>query len=402
MIQRHFNIKVFLLLGLLSTILVRGIGQNTPIALEEALRIARQNYAGLERDRLAVDQQNKLSESGLPFQPTALYLSGEEYGNNQLGITSFNIQQNFYLPKVARVQRAFYQQGAALAESQLILTDRQLKMHVEQAYYHLLYARQEQALIAENVALYNDFLVVTTKQLESGETGRMPQLAAQSRVGQVQLEQEHTLEKYQIALLLFNQWLQSDTTYDVKGELSDITVYTQEPSLQDNPHLLFIQAQQELASAKVETERSQLLPQINSGFKLQSVYGSFPLFGYQIGLNIPLFGKAYRGRIEAAEIGVMLQEADFEVKKQELEMGISELRYRLDHQQHILEFLRKDLTPMVDEQSKVGLKAYQEGEITYLEYLDGVEQVVKVKQQYLAALYKFNVLQVELAYWDGK
>jgi outer membrane protein TolC len=56
----------------------------------------------------------------------------------------------------------------------------------------------------------------------------------------------------------------------------------------------------------------------------------------------------------------------------------------------------------VNEQSLVNLKAYKEGEISYLEYLDGLEQVVKVKKQYLTALYKFNALRIELDYWLGK
>jgi cobalt-zinc-cadmium resistance protein CzcA len=81
---------------------------------------------------------------------------------------------------------------------------------------------------------------------------------------------------------------------------------------------------------------------------------------------------------------------------------ISELRYRLEHQQYILQYLEENLTPIVQEQSEVNLKAYQEGEISYLEYLDGLEQVVSVKQQYLTALYKFHALQVELDYWLGE
>jgi outer membrane protein TolC len=69
---------------------------------------------------------------------------------------------------------------------------------------------------------------------------------------------------------------------------------------------------------------------------------------------------------------------------------------------HILEYLQQDLTPIVNEQSEVNLQAYGEGEIGYLEYLDGLEQVVNVKQQYLSALYKFNALRIELDYWLGK
>ncbi|MFT4567586.1 MAG: cobalt-zinc-cadmium resistance protein CzcA, partial [Saprospiraceae bacterium] len=162
------------------------------------------------------------------------------------------------------------------------------------------------------------------------------------------------------------------------------------------------EALKEEAFAKIESQKVQLLPQINSGFKLQTMSGNFPLFGYQLGVNIPLFKKAYQGRIEAAEVGVKIQEADLRNKEQELERKISELRYRLEHQIHILEYLHEDLTPIVNEQSEVNLKAYAEGEITYLEYLDGLEQVVKVKQQYLTALYKFHSFRIELDYWLGK
>ena len=93
-----------------------------------------------------------------PIQPTQLYLSGEEFGvNDQSGIHSINVQQNFYLPKAAKAQQSFYKQGAALAEKQLALTDHELKRQVKQAYYQLLYAKQEQKLVAENAALYNSF-----------------------------------------------------------------------------------------------------------------------------------------------------------------------------------------------------------------------------------------------------
>ncbi len=403
MIKRPFTIKTLLLLGLVCAVTTLSIGQTKSIDLEEALTIARENYAGLERDRLAVDQQHRLAETRLPFQPTQLYFSGEEFGaNNQTGIHSFNVQQNFYLPKASRVQQAFYQQGAVVAEKQLALTDHELKREVELVYYQLLYAKQEQDLVAENVALYRNFLAVTTKQLESGETGRIPQLSARSHLGQSLLEQEHAAEAYQIALTLFNQWLQSDTFYEAQGELlPPAPSILADTTLQNNPHLLVIQAQQDLASAKVATESAQLLPQINSGFKLQTQSGNFPLFGYQIGVNVPLFQKAYQGRIEAAEVGVKVQEAALKAKEQELTRMVSELQYRLQHQQHILEYLTENLTPIVKEQREVNLKAYQEGEISYLEYLDGLEQVVKVKQQYLTALYKFHALQVELDYWLG-
>jgi cobalt-zinc-cadmium resistance protein CzcA len=403
MIQRQFKVQLLLLLGLVCALTTSSIGQTKSISLEEALSIARKNHAGLERDRLIVDQQNKLADAGLPIQPTQLYFSGEEFGvNDQSGIHSINIQQNFHLPKVAKTQQAYFKQGATVAKKQMALTEQELKRQVEKAYYQLLYTKQEQELVAENITLYDNFLAVATTQLKSGETGRIPQLAARSRLGLAQLEQEHAVEKYQIALTVFNQWLRSDILYEVQGDLAFEASFSSDSTMENNPHLKFIEAQRELAFAKIESEKVQLLPQISSGFKLQTASGSFPLFGYQLGINVPLFKKAYKGRIEAAEVGVKVYEASLKNKEQELERTISELRYRLEHQLHILKYLRQNLTPIVNEQSEVNLKAYTEGEISYLEYLDGLEQVVKVKQQYLTALHKFNALRIDLNFWLGK
>ena len=401
--KRPFNIKNWLLLTLLCAAATWGNGQTEAISLQEALEIAKKNYMGLERDRLAVEQQNKLATAGLTQQPAQLFLSGEEFNfGDQSGVHSLNLQQNFYLPKAANAQREYYRQGANVAKKQLALTDRELERAVSQAYHQLQLAKQEQVLAAENLALYNDFLVVTTAQMEAGESGKIPQLAARSRFGQAQLEQELALEKYQIALSLFNQWLRTDTKFDVEGELPFDQSIVAESIQPDNPHIQLLVAQREQAQANVATREAQLLPQINSGVRLQNAFGEFPLFGYQLGVNVPLFKKAYRGQIEAAEMGVKVLEAAILTEQQRLERAVSELSYRLGHQAHILEYLQNDLLPIANEQSGANQQAYREGEVEYLEYLDGLEQVVKVKQQYLEALYNFNVLRVELSYWTGE
>lgn len=401
--QRQLLIKHLLLISvLIGVITIDSKAQGPTIGLERALEIAMANHAGLERDRLSIEQQSQLAQTGLPLQPAQIFFSGEEFNfGGQSGVQSFNIQQNFYLPKAAKAQRAYYQQGAVLAGKQLELTAQELKRQVEHAYMSLLYAKQEQALAAENVALYNNFLAVATTQLESGETGKIPQLAARSRIGKAQLEEEHANEKYQIAFTLFNKWLQSDTLFDVNGALPLSPPPSVDTSLQSNPHLQIVQAKVELAETRIETQRAQLLPQINSGLRLQSAFGNFPLLGYQIGVNVPLFRKAYNSRIDAAKVGVKIQEAALDNKRQQLDLQISELRFRIEHQLHILEYLQEELRPVVDEQSTVNLRAYLEGEIGYLEYLDSLEQVIGVKQQYLDALYQFNALQVELDYWLG-
>ena len=379
------------------------LAQDQTISLSEAINIAKENYAGLERDRLNVAQYQQLANAGLRSLPSQIFISGEEFGaTTQSGIHSLNLQQSFYSRKASSVQKSYYKKAAVVAKRQLDLTERELEWQVEKAYYSLQYAKQKRVLVMEHASLFSNFLSVATAQLEIGESGKIPQLAAQVGLGQAQLREEHAREQYNIAFTLFNQWLNSEDQFDIEGELTKGEVDALEHISSNNPSLQILEAQKDKAISAVEVEKSKLFPQINTGARLQNVNGDFPAFGYQVGVNIPLFKKSYKNRIEAAKVAVKMQEANLLAEQQNLTRVISELQFRLEHQEHILEYLNENLRPIVEERSEVNLKAYRKGEINYLEYLNSLEQVVSVKEQYLEALYEFKLLQIEINYWMGR
>ncbi len=377
--------------------------QPVPISLEEALTLARDHYAGIERDQLSVQQQRELAASGYIPQPTQIYFSGDEFlPGSQWGVQALNLQQNFYLPKVSKVQRKYYERGAFVAEKQLSLTEQQVIRDVTLAYQRVQYAIEALDLATENSALYQSFLELATALLASGETGKIPQMSARTRLGQARLEERHAEEQYQIALDQLNQWLPPGNRYEVEGTLSANPEPRVDTSLQGSPHLEIIRAREELARAQVATQEAKLLPQINSRLSLQDAFGTFPLFGYQIGVNVPLFRKSYDQRIEAAKVGVEIQKASLKNERQDIRRVTAELVARIAHQREVLEYLQQELQPLVEEQGATSLAAFREGETTYLEYLDSLEQIIRVKEQVLEGIYDLNALQVALNYWLGQ
>jgi heavy metal efflux system protein len=382
----------------------RGLyGQAVLISLEEALTLAKDHYAGIERDELSVQQQRELAAAGYMPQPTQIYLSGDEFlPGSQWGVQALNLQQNFYLPKVSEVQRRYYERGAFVAEKQLSVTEQKVIRGVTLAYQRVQYATEALNLAVENSALYQSFLELATALLESGETGKIPQMSARTRLGQARLEERHAEEQYQIALDQFNQWLPPGNRYEVRGTLSLNPAPRVDTSLQHSPHLEIIRAREEMARAQVATQEAKLLPQINSRLSLQEAFGNFPLFGYQIGVNVPLFRKSYDQRIEAAKVGVEIQKASLKNERQDIRRITSELVARIAHQREVLEYLQQELQPLVEEQGATTLAAFREGETIYLEYLDSLEQIIRVKEQVLEEVYTLNVLQVTLNYWLGQ
>jgi cobalt-zinc-cadmium resistance protein CzcA len=376
-------------------------GQEISISLEDAISVAQKNNIGLERDKLVSEQRNLLAEAGLMKQASKIYISGEEFDFNESGIHSLNIEQNFYLPATAKAHRNYYQSEAVLAGKKLEISEQELKWEVSKAFYVLLYLAKQEEFLDESVHFYEDFLSKTRAKIEAGESGKIPELAANAKLGQARLELEHNEEQYQVALSLFNSWLQSDTLFEASGSLEYFPELPSESISNSNIHLQLKQAGIEVAAAEVNRKESLLLPEISSGLKLQTIAGKLPYFGYQIGLNIPLFKKAYRGHIQAAKVGLMVEESDMKATKLRIDRTLSELQFRLEHQIHIIEYLEEELAPIVQERHDINQKAYEAGEIGYLESLDGLEELLKVKLQQLDALFKFNLLRKELAYWLG-
>lgn len=401
--KRQFKIKLLLLTGCILMNTVFSFGQGTTISLEEAISLAEKHYPGLVRDQLTIEQQQKLAQAGMIPQSTQLFVTGEEFNfGDQGGIHSLNVQQNFYLPKAKKAERNLHQKGALVAEQQYSITKKVLKWNVEKAYIDVVYARASTKLEQENLKQYNSFLSIATKQSEAGETGKIPLLAARSRVGQADLDKKLADDVYQLSVRIFNKWLQAPETYEAEGELTTEASVELANMRPNNPHLQILQAERELAQAKVEKQESLLLPQLNTGLRLQKTPGNFPLYGYQAGLNIPLFRKSYNKKVEAAKIEILVKDAALENKQQELDRTISDLQAKLDQELQRIEYLKNELSPLMEEVVSTNLSAYHEGEISYLVYLDGLEQQIKVKEQYLSALYKFNILKAELSYWLGE
>jgi outer membrane protein TolC len=401
--MRQEYIKEWILVMLCSTFFFSVSGQFQPINLEEAIQLASKNYPQLKRDNLSIERYNKLATVGLPAQAMQIYISSEEYNPSlQSGVHSLNFQQNFYLPKASKIQQRYYKQGAEVAEQQANLSLQDLSFQIGQIHYKLLYLKALKTLQRKNIELYTDFLKASKTRFEVGEIGISAQLAAETRLSQALLKQQQNEDAYTINCSLFNQWILSDTLYEPAQELSISKKSASDSTLNDNVHLQLLKAKRDLAINAVDVQEAQLLPQINSGVKLQNSFGVFPLFAFQAGVNVPLFRKSYKGRIDAANIQVKVQEANIAAEQQNLERKQMDLHYRMEQEMKTMDHLQEYLIPLIDKQSTLNQKAYREGIIGYLEYLDSLEQVIKVKRLYVDALYSYNITSLELSYWMSK
>ncbi|MBT8230203.1 MAG: TolC family protein, partial [Bacteroidia bacterium] len=253
-------------------------------------------------------------------------------------------------------------------------------------------------LLTRFTALNEDFNRVTKLRFETGETGIIPKVVAETGLMEARLEETNGISDYENARTIFNQWLRSEDNYDVQGELSIDVVLDIDSLFPENPHMLFLAAKNQVASARINQSRAKLLPQINSGLMLHTTSGAFPLFGFQIGINLPLFNKNTKQQIEATELGLKIQEEENREQTKRMRLAIESLMNNMLKKQNTIKQLDESIKPLLLELKDISFVAYQEGEISYLEYLNGFEQLMSMNKRLLKAQYEFHLLKADLEY----
>jgi len=394
--------KKILSSGLTIALLFFGLGlngQTATISLETAIQKARQNYPVLQKQLLQVEQTQKLSsiKSAHPF--AQITISSDEYDfTRNSGVHSLGIQQNFNLPKANRANQVLYQERARAIKSQLALSERNIDLWVTQAYYELLFQKQQQEEWINLGVIYDDLETVSQQRLAVGETGKIPLLAAKAEKRAVALKQRAAQQGYEMALQNFNAFLLADTVFDISVSELSISANAEISELANHPLVQYYDQQANLSKAQITVSETKLTPQLNTGLRLQQVGGEFLFFGYQLGVNVPLFKKAQIQKIEVAKLSLKIQEEQKILVLRQLEQRQRKVQLALQQLQDNIDFYQQELLPNAASDSEFFQAAFRVGEATYLEYQQRLDIQIKYRLAYLQLLRDFQLKSVELMY----
>lgn len=374
--------------------------QYTPITIDKATELALQQDPSMLLADLKISQNDRLSLAGVPNQPTQIFFSGDEFNFEGIsGVQGLNIQQTFNMPKVSKSYKKYYKAQMEKSSHLKILTTKDIVRNVELAYFRLVITKMELALSKETEGIYTAFYNRSKEAYEGGESNKAPLVTAQTMLKKAGLNIDHASHELEIAREIFNMWLGDESNYDVET--------VDDPKLQNmsieevttNPHLSIYQYDREIINQNIEIQKSKLLPQLNTGLKLQSVNGDLLYFGYQIGVNVPLFSGATNRQLEATRVGLDIVDAQRKVKEREINRKTVKLNGHLKHLIDKIKFYDTELLPSINEQVTLMKEAYQQGEGSYVEYMMSIESYNNLMLERLNMIEEFYMNSIELKYW---
>lgn len=381
------------------------------ISLAEALQTARHQNGQIRIGRMQEKYYQLLQGSATDLPRTQL---NTEWGSINSGNfdNRLTLSQTFSMPVVYRRQRSLFAQELQGAMLHSTLQQADVLRMVKLAYLQLQYTSSKKALLQRTDSLLNDFREIARLRFEKGETNLLEKASLENQSRQMALQAQMAAADNLDASIQLDLLLNVGASFESTDSLDIQEVVFDSSSLASHPLLRAYRQQEAVAAANTTLQKAKLSPELTLGYTNQSIVGwqvnkdkSETYYGpsgrfstIQLGMGIPIFNRAQRSRIKAAEQQQAIASASTEIASRELRARLDRnwneyLKYR-----QAIAYYRNSALPQSDLLFQTANLSYRNGAIGYIEWGTLVSNAIQIKSQYLDALMEYNTKKIELEY----
>lgn len=392
--------KAAFFLVLLAGIPFLGQAQESPIGPEEAWSRALENNFDLAAARLAVENRKVLTKTAWDLPSSMVFVGTEENQRNLEGdgVDAFGFQQYIDFPGVYVARKKVLEKERLLAEDAYDLRTLSLKKQVYKACYQLDYLVKKKQQYAGFDSLYQDLFRASEKRYASGMTNRLAMVMAKARSEKIRVNYSQLDQQIQIAYQRLQEVVQSSDTLQVTVPTLGLE-FSELPSLENHPSYEYLIHQKERFSAERKQMQNKLLPGFYVQYMFQKVDGVSGFFGYQAGIQLPLWFGPTRARVQSARLSVYQSENKLDDLSIRWESALNQKKTALEMHIKELDYYTREALPLAKEIVSTAQKSFDSGEIDYLEYIRSLEYATEIEMNHLDLVNKYNQTLLDIHYF---
>jgi len=406
-----------LILFLASSFAANAQQPKTVINLNDAVSSAMKNNPLVKVGTLDISYQQQLKKTVKDYGKTNVGLTFGQYNSRIAYDNNFSINQSIPNP-------AYFKSLVRLSESNIKSSELQLKVYqtelaanTKTSYYQLSFWIEEIRLLKELLAIYENVLKASALRYKTGETNALENYNAESKVNEIKAQLRNAEEDYRIELNRLKVFT-ADSSVTAIADTSLVEKQIQAnfdtAAIAANPTLAFIKQQIDIANREKAVEQSRLKPDFSLGYFNQSLvgyqtangvdkyYGVGRRFqGVNLGISIPIFARAQKEKVKAAEVNRVRREAELTNYQYNLQAELTRLFGELQKQRVQINYYRNTALPQANLIITQAQKAFTAGEIGYYELTQSLNNAVIVKQEYTKLLNQYNQTVIAIEFIGG-
>lgn len=355
--------------------------QQRPITMDQAIEIALKNHPSVRAAKLQVQQSQALQHLKYSLGTTDISYQGEGlFRKNGQRLNQIGFVQSLPNPATTKAQNAFQDEVVVMNNLYSELTEKELKFQLKQLYYELQQRKELQALYQELVQLYQQYYQTASVRVQTGAANNIERLSIGSSLNEYQLLQRQmaleisNLEERLQVMLNTNEAVTTTDGLSLNSPVSRDTVAALQVQLAKQ-HIRLEQANIDILKAKMK-------PDFNLGYAAQNYFDGGWLSGIQVGVQIPLFNKQTKQKIEAQKIQTEVAKAQYEAEQLRVNQQLLSVYNSIQLYAEGANYYREQLDSVNPEMERISELNYQAGEISYLELLNTLNLLAKNNKRY--------------------
>lgn len=400
--RKHIKVgfdKGMLILLLLFSINVIG-QQPKKLSLKELILVAIENNAGLEANKLRVEQSDASINSAFDFDKTQIYYGFDE---NNLAINNeplrvFGIQQDFRFPTVYFSEKRVNKAHHNVISSSYDIRKKEIERKVTTVYYEYQIAKKKEYVYKRLDSLYTNFATIAKRRFELGETNYLEKITAISKQKQIQLKYNRAQKQVNLVYADVLKLVQiNDSIQITEEQLLKIPLHVLD--INGSPEIGYYRDKLTLLQAQHDFEKQQLLPDLSIHYfqgTNSNLNGS--LYGYQLGLKIPILFGGQSSKIKAARIAEDIAVSESNEYQIQLNTKFNILSTQLKQLQEALDYYEDEGASLSNEILKTANGSFRNGEIDFYQYIQSLESAYEIKLNYLDELNQYNQTVIAINY----
>jgi len=376
------------------------LAQQPLLTLQELISIALENNLRLKKSQLEVAQSKTLVNSAFNFDKTQLYYSYDEnnLASNNLPLRILGFQQDFSFPTVY-----FSEKKVNIARYDLVLSahdmqKKEIERQVTETYFRYQIVQKKQRHYRVLDSLFHDYYKTVSRQYELGETNYLEKITAASKQRQINLQYRESQKEVSIARDALQLITQIEPPLSIAEE-PQLKVPIKAVVLDESPQMQFYKKNLSLAQALWRNEKQKLLPDISLNyFQGTNTELKDKLYGYQLGLTIPLLFGGQQSQIKASQKAREIAAAELSDYEIQLKAKLKLLNLELHQIQQTLDYFENEGKMLSEEIIKTAEVSFQNGEIDFGQYFESLESAYRIKLSYLDKLNEYNSLSIPINY----
>lgn len=401
--------KIFVTV-VLSTVSLCSHAQKHMMSMEQCIDFALANNYGMKAALKGVERAKSLQGTAWDIDKTEFSVSQDPTSGGGPD-NAISISQSIDFPTMYIAKHKLLKAETKAEQSKFGVTAAQLKTQVASAYCDLLFINERIAILKQQDSILTRFRDVIKKKYEAGETRQLELLSANKLLMECGIEMNSAKAEQAIGYGKLSTLMNTKEQFDVmQSQFEPKENYKLEMfNYAKTPNSEYAADRMAVAERMISVEKSGYSPSLSVALRNQLVFSSWNPYnedrsrykggnfmGFEVGVSVPLFFGANKARVKAAK-----------KSREQLAMEIDEEKIRMSQEYATLQnncmeaynrykLLDEEVKGNTANMMRLAMTEYENGEISYLEFITAHQQVIEVSIKRATAINDYNQGMIQL------